>query len=357
MNKKIYFKQLEEDHFYKELKKEVSDYFKQNNHSEKANAVMIIKSISFAFLVAGLYLIILFGNPDPAYQILCLILLGIAMVGAGFNIGHEALHNAYSSNKPTNKLLGYTMDLLGPSSYLWKINHSAHHAFTNIHEMDGDIKDSQIVRLCPHSPYHPMHRYQIITIFFIYISFYLLFIYLFNTINMLGINLGGGKKIRHPRKEILKFIFFKLLYIAIWIAIPMIVLDLKVSVFICGYLILSGVIGSVFTIIFALAHTVEQADFPVPESNEKYSWAEHQLRTTCNFRIRNKLLEHYVGGLNYQIEHHLFPNICSIHYPKISSIVKRVAEKHRIPYYSSAGFLESVRSHFKLIWRLSRPDR
>lgn len=357
MNDYIQFKNLKEDSFYNELKEEINNYFKKNNYSEKANTTMVVKSIILALMVASMYFTILFVNLDLIYQIFCLVMLGISMVGVGFNISHEALHNAYSSSKIENQLLGYSLDLLGPSSYLWKINHGAHHSYTNIHGVDGDIKDSKILRLCPHSPFHPLHRYQVITVVLIYAFFYLLFIYVLNTLNIFGIGLGGTRKIKHSRKEIIKFIFLKLLYIFIWIIVPVTILNLTPLEFISGYLILSVVIGSIFTTVFALAHTVEQADFPVQKFNEKHSWAEHQLRTTCNFKIKSKLLEHYVGGLNYQIEHHLFPNISSIHYPKISPIVKSIAEKHNITYHSSKGFFYSIQSHFKLLWTLSKPYR
>jgi linoleoyl-CoA desaturase len=351
----IHFKPLRQDIFYQELLGEVNSYFKQTGLSSKADVKMIFKCLFLLLLVVGCYLLLLVGNLGLMGKISSIIILGISVVGLGFNLSHEALHNSFSKKKSLNRFLGYSLDLLGLSSYLWKINHGAHHSFTNFHGADGDIKDSKIVRLCPHSPYHPFHRYQVITILFIYSLFYLLLIYVFNTMNMFGVGLGGVRKIKHTWTEVVKFVFLKALYIFIWLVIPIYVMDLSISEFMVGYLLLSVIIGLIFTSIFALAHTVEAAAFPIPIQGKNYSWAEHQLRTTCNFSAGNKFLELYMGGLNYQIEHHLFPNICSTHYANISPLIKKVAAKHNIPYHQTEGIGSALKSHYSLLWKLSKP--
>ena len=114
--------------------------------------------------------------------------------------------------------------------------------------------------------------------------------------------------------------------------------------------------GIILALVFQPAHVVMETEFPEPdnEGSLEDNWAIHQFKTTSNFAPNNKVLGWYMGGLNYQVEHHLFPTICHIHYPAISKIVKATAEEYGVPYYSQKTFASAVKSHFQLLMRLGK---
>ena len=349
------FKKKEDDCFYKEIQEEVSAYFRYSKLSIKANSFMKIKAALLLIGVGSLYLIILLEKISAFLLPFALILLGILIISTAFNICHDALHNAFFQKSRKNRNLGYITDLIGPSSYLWNINHGKHHSYTNVHGMDGDIKDSSILRLCPYAPYKPMHRYQLVSVIFIYSSFFLILIYGLNMINITGRNFGNNQTVKHHPASIIQFVLLKLIYICIWIVIPISVMNLNFSQFITGYLLLNITISICFTLVFMVAHGTESVTFRRNDStNEEVSWAEHQIKTTANFKAKG-LVNLLLGGLNYQIEHHLFPNMSSVHYSKISPIVQKVCKKYQIPYHVNPSFFKALILHFRFLHKMSLP--
>ena len=109
--------------------------------------------------------------------------------------------------------------------------------------------------------------------------------------------------------------------------------------------------GIILAFIFQSAHVLEETDFFVPDEkiSVKNHWAIHQMKTTMNFSKKSAFLTWYVGGLNYQVEHHLFPNICHIHYPKIAPIVRSVAKEFKVPYLEHETFAQALSSHIGLM--------
>jgi linoleoyl-CoA desaturase len=129
--------------------------------------------------------------------------------------------------------------------------------------------------------------------------------------------------------------------------------------FAIGWLTMHLVAGGILGIVFQLAHVVEDTTHPEPDQAGRMSaaWMVHEMETTSNFGRYNRLLNWYVGGLNFQIEHHLFPKVCSIHYPAISEIVKATAAEHGIVYNEHATLRDAVRSHYRMLERLGRGRR
>jgi linoleoyl-CoA desaturase len=126
-----------------------------------------------------------------------------------------------------------------------------------------------------------------------------------------------------------------------------------------GFLIASMVTGFVISIVFQLAHTVEHTDFPMPEADTnkiENEWAIHQIQTTANFATRNKVISWLVGGLNFQIEHHLFPKVSHIHYPAISKIIKQTCEDFNIRYMEYPKMTQAIASHASYLRRMGRAD-
>ena len=123
-----------------------------------------------------------------------------------------------------------------------------------------------------------------------------------------------------------------------------------------GFLVLHFAQGLTMGLVFQLAHVVEGTSFPVPNKSGKMeeAWAEHQMRTTANFATHNKLSAFFLGELNRQIEHHLFPKVCHIHYGEISVIVKITALEFNLPYNENKTFLSALRSHFIILKKFAK---
>jgi linoleoyl-CoA desaturase len=117
--------------------------------------------------------------------------------------------------------------------------------------------------------------------------------------------------------------------------------------------------GTILGVVFQLAHVVEGTEYPLPDANGnmEQAWLYHEMATTANFAQRNKVLSWYIGGLNYQVEHHLFPQVCSIHYPKICGIVRETAEKYGVPYNNFPTLRDAMRSHYHMLKQLGRSEK
>jgi linoleoyl-CoA desaturase len=240
---------------------------------------------------------------------------------------------------------------------LWKITHNViHHTYTNIQGIDEDLEVSPLLRLSPESEHRRFHRYQHIyglatyslsTLFWVFAKDYK---YLFKN------DLGPYRDIRHPRGEVAKLLAMKVLYYVYMIVIPLLVLDILWWQFVIGFVAMHLTAGTILGVVFQLAHVVEGPEhFKAEGQVMEDTWLVHEMKTTADFGRGNRLLCWYVGGLNFQIEHHLFPKICSIHYPAISPIVETIAREHGIPYHSHATLRESIASHLRTLKQLGNP--
>jgi linoleoyl-CoA desaturase len=357
--RKVTFNNKVAREFSQSVKERVNAYFDDNGISRHANAQMIIKTLALVSLYVVAYLLIMMGNfPLWVMWMLCIV-MGIGMAGIGFSVSHDALHGAYSSNDKVNTALGLTFDLLGANGYIWKITHNVvHHTYTNIHQHDEDLEVAEFIRLSPHSEYKPIHRlqhilafpaYSFATVFWAFIKDYK---YFFKE------HLGPYENKSHPLKEWVILIVTKILYYTYTIALPLMLLDITFIQWLIGFMSLHMVAGIILGVIFQLAHVVEQTDHPQPDENAHIDnhWLIHEMETTANFARDNKLLCWYVGGLNFQIEHHLFPKVCSIHYPAISRIVEATAKEYGVPYHMNDTFLGAVASHYRVLKKHGQPD-
>ena len=284
--------------------------------------------------------------------------MGLGVAGIGFSIAHDALHGAYSWNARINGMLGLTFELLGASSYLWEIKHNViHHTYTNIHGMDEDLEVSPLLRLSPNSQHRSIQRYQHFYAFIAYSFSTLHWVFLKDYINISKRNLGPYRNISHPSGQIALLIGMKIFYYLYMIVLPLLLLDITWWQFVIGFMTVHILASVIMGVVFQLAHVVEgpahldSADGTLIED----AWMVHEMKTSANFGRRNKLLCWYVGGLNFQIEHHLFPKICSIHYPAISSIVERVARVHGIPYHHHPTLRSAIASHYRMLKWLGNP--
>jgi linoleoyl-CoA desaturase len=344
--------------FIDEVKRRVEEYFVSNGISPKAGPSMVAKTLIMLTVTFGAYGLILSQIVPPWGMLGLAVLMGIGIAGIGFGIAHDALHGAYSSRGWVNRILGYSFDLMGANGYMWKLTHNIiHHTYPNIHGIDDDLEASPLLRLSPEAELKPIHRYQHLYGFAAYSLSTLNWVFVKDYRQFLKRPLGPFQNPAHPASEVLSMIGMKLFYYGYTIVIPLLVLDIPWWQFLIGYLAMHLTAGTILGVVFQLAHIVEPTDHPVPDEEGRIgaAWMIHQMETTANFGGSNRLLSWYVGGLNYQVEHHLFPKVCSVHYPKISSIVRQVAAEHSVPYHAHDTLWAAVRSHYRTLKWLGQP--
>lgn len=339
--------------FHTDVKTRVNDYFKQNNISKNANAAMIIKSVFFIGAFIGLYFLIILGNLTPGILLTCIILIGMVQAFIGFNVAHDAIHGSYSSRSGINKFMGYWFNMIGANTYVWNVSHNkAHHTYTNIPGHDGDLEVAPgLVRVSPEEKKKPIMKYQQYYAFLLYGLASLSWVFRKDFVKFFQEKIGSIPNTKKPGKEIFKLFLWKAIYYALFIAVPLLVMNITLGQFLIGFLIMHFAEGLVMGLVFQLAHVVEGLEFPIPDDDGKLadSWAVHQMKTTANFSRKSSLAAFLCGGLNFQIEHHLFPNICHIHYPAISGIVKQTAHEYGVPYIENKTFISALRSHYKIL--------
>ena len=316
---------------------------------------MIAKTVIMALLTFGSYAMILTGWFTPLQMLGFCVLMGIGMAGIGFGIAHDALHEAYSSSRGVNRLLGWSFDLIGANGYMWKLTHNViHHTYPNIQGVDDDLEVSPLLRLSPEAPWKPFHRFQHIYGFFAYSLSTLNWVFLKDYRYFLRRDIGPYRDWKNPRGEVAGLVGWKLFYYSYTIVVPILVLAPPWWQFLIGFLAMHLTAGTILGIVFQLAHVVDHTEYPIAdqEGYMSHAWAVHQMQTTSDFARKSRWISWYVAGLNHQVEHHLFPKICSVHYPKISEIVRDVAKKYDVPYKQHPTLVAAVRSHFDVLKRL-----
>lgn len=342
--------------FYTALKTEVEAYFNQKHISQQGNWNLYLKTIIFLGLTVVLYTILVFFTPVWYIALPLCALLGMVLAFVGFNIMHDACHGSYSEKKWVNDLFGYSMNFLGSTSYIWKTKHNVvHHTYTNIDGVDDDIMKIPILRHCDTQPKLGMHRYQYIYSVLIYCLTIHFWVWLMDFIKYFSGKVVVTKFTGFTVKEHIIFWVSKIWYATAYIAVPWYFLGFPT--FIVGFLVMNAFFGVTMALVFQLAHVVEKVQFAeAKEGNVRIEkeWAVHQVETTCNFAVKNKIISWFLGGLNFQVEHHLFPKVSHVHYPELSPIVERVCQQYNVEYNYYPTMNEAIASHFKVMRDLGR---
>jgi linoleoyl-CoA desaturase len=342
------------------VRKNVNDYFRENGISTKGNAALAIQTAIMlsAYIVP---FVLIFIIPMNAWVIMGLtVLMGLGLAGIGMCVMHDAVHGSYSKKEWVNKLFGGTMYLLGSNVFNWKIQHNVlHHAYTNIEGHDQDIASRGPIRLSEHAPLKKIHRYQHIHAFFFY-GLMTISKLTRDFTQLIGYNKAGITRQHrvNPTVEYTKMVAIKIVYLFIFIGLPILFTPFSWWQVLLGFFIMHWTAGCILSTIFQMAHVVEGAEQPLPnESGEiENDWIVHELRTTSDFARNNRFLNWYIGGLNFQIEHHLFPNICHIHYRKIAPIVEKTAKEFGYPYNLKPTFAHAFASHVRRLKELGRKE-
>lgn len=357
---KVTFASPSKSIFFATLKNRVDQYFATNHKSRYADKAMVVKTIVLISAYVIPYLTLIVFTPHFVVSLFLWVVMGVAVSGIGMSVMHDANHGAFSKNPTVNKWLGYTINLAGAGVANWKLQHNIlHHTYTNVANVDEDIRDRGVVKLSPHEKVYDIHRFQWLYAFFFYGILTLYWVVLKDFFQYQQFIRSGVN--RRPKSEniqmLIGLILMKLIYFTIFFAIPTLIFHIAFSQILAGFLLMHFTAGLILTIIFQLAHSVEGTAYPLPDHHGVIAkdWAIHQLETTVNFSPRNKWLSWYIGGLNFQIEHHLFPKVCHVHYPKLAPIVKQTAEEFGLTYLENKTFFSALKSHVASLKRFGMP--
>lgn len=344
--------------FQRALRQRVDSYFQFTGRAERDCPQMYLKTACILGWTAASYLALVF-LAETWWQALPLaISLGLSMAAVGFNIQHDGSHHAYSAHRWVNRLMAMSLDLLGGSSYVWARKHNVvHHSFANITGHDDDINIGYFGRLSPHQQRLRMHRLQ---------HFYLWILYGFLPIkwqlyddfrDVITGRIGGQPFARPCGRDLVIFIAGKLLFLSLAFVIPLRlhpIIDVLVL-----YVAASFAQGVLLSVVFQLAHCAEEAAFPLPRPDTgrmESAWAVHQVESTVDFARNSRLLSWIIGGLNFQIEHHLFPRICHLHYRALSHLVEQTCREFGVKYAAHETLAAALTSHFRWLRRMGRPE-
>lgn len=346
--------------FSKVLNVRVNAYFKNHNEGRYANAEMILKSVCMFTLYFLPYAFILSGLFTAGWVFFLLqLVMGIGLAGIGLSVMHDANHGAYSRNRLVNRIISYSLNLVGANATSWKIQHNVkHHTYTNITDHDEDISPKGgIIRLSPNSGKKKIYKFQYIYAWFAYGLMTISWMVIKDVKQLIGYTRNGMLAKQQPVvKAWTWMITTKIFYFTYILVIPMLFSPFSWWMVLLGWIAMHYIAGVILAIIFQPAHVIEGNEFPLPDEKHlvNENWTIHQMKTTCNFAQSNKLLSWYAGGLNYQIEHHLFPNVCHVHYRKIAKIVRETANEFNVPYNSYKTFWSALVSHGKMLYSLGR---
>jgi linoleoyl-CoA desaturase len=285
-------------------------------------------------------------------------LLGYTLACIGFSVMHDANHGSYSTKPWLNDLLGMSMNFMGASSFFWKQKHNiVHHTYTNVDGIDDDIAKSPIIRQCESQKWVPAHKVQHLYLLPVYALSTIFWLFIMDFTKYFTRKIYTTEAWKMTPKNHIIFWATKILYVAFYMVIPIMVWGFLP--WLAGFFVLHAFMGLTLSLVFQLAHVVESTEFETIGLDEtkhiETAWAEHQIRTTANFSMNNAVISWFVGGLNYQIEHHLFPKVSHVHYPAISKLVEQKCKEYNLPYNHYPTLFGALASHFKVMKFLGKP--
>jgi linoleoyl-CoA desaturase len=350
--------EFENDHaFQLELRRRVEEYFRTTGRRQRDCWQMYVKTAILMASFVGLYVVLVFVADRWWQGLVLAVALGFSAAGIGFNVQHDGVHQAYSNSRRVNQLMAMTLELLGGSCYLWRWKHTVfHHTYVNITGHDTDIDLGILGRLSPHQKRLGYHRWQHVYLWPLYGLLAIKWQLLDDFRKLIS---GRIRNRRIPRPmgcELAMFVAGKAMFFTVAFGIPLLFHSVT-AVLVC-YGVAAVVLGTVLSLVFQAAHCVEEAEFPMPRENIgriARSWAVHQVETSVNFARRSRIVTCLLGGLNFQIEHHLFPRISHANYPAISRVVEEACRDFGVPYAEHRSFWAAMASHFRWLRRMGMP--
>lgn len=343
--------------FSAELKRRSDAYFDGPGGRRRDLPRMYLKTTAILAWFVGSWALLVFA-PVVAWQaVLLAISLGLAIAAVGMGVQHDANHGAYSSRAWINRGFGFTLDVMGVCSFIWRQKHNViHHTYTNVQGVDFDLDFGVIARLSPEQRLRPSHRYQHLYLWFLYGLLLPKWVFFDDFVILFSRKMGPHQLPRLNRKELALFAGFKVFFVGWAIVIPALYHPLwQVFVF---HLIAVYALGVTLAIAFQLAHCTEDARFPAPATGGHVTgddWAAHQVETTVDFAHDSPVVSFFLSGLSFQVEHHLFPKVCHLHYRALARIVAEVSAEHGVRYRNHATLRDAIGAHFRHLKKLGRP--
>jgi linoleoyl-CoA desaturase len=336
--------------FHAELKKRVNSYFEEKGASTTGNFQLYSKAILLGIGFIAVYVHLVFFTPPTFWAIVECVLFGGIVAAIGFNVMHDGAHGSFSKYRWLNHFAAFSLNILGGSSFMWNVKHNViHHAYTNVDGLDDDIDIQPWMRMSSTQKKYKLHRYQHIYFWLLYSMLYILWIFFMDYQKYFQRKIGVMPLKKMELKDHIYFWAFKVFNLILFIVLPIYMVGF--GSWLIGFLVFTLPAGLIISIVFQLAHTVEHTAFPMPNEHDKLEdeWAVHQIKTTANFATHNRLISWLVGGLNFQIEHHLFPKISHVHYPAISKIIRETCAEFDIQYVEYKRMRYAVASHVQFL--------
>ncbi|MGG9971239.1 fatty acid desaturase family protein [Ferruginibacter sp. SUN002] len=343
--------------FYQSLKAAVDKYFEDKKIKKTGDYRLYLKSFILIGTAIAAYSALMLTDVSTLTAILLCALSGFTFACIGFSVMHDANHGSYSTKPWLNDAIGLSANFLGANSYFWKQKHNIiHHTYTNVDGIDDDIAKSPIIRQCETQKWVPAHKVQHLYLVPIYAMSSIFWIFFMDFTKYFSRKIYTTDAWKMSAKNKLVFWLTKLGYLTFYIVLP--ILKFSFLPWLAGFFITHAVMGLTLSLVFQLAHVVEITEFENVALDEtkhlETAWAEHELKTTANFSMNNKIISWFVGGLNFQIEHHLFPRVSHVHYPAISKIVMEKCKEYNLPYNKYDSFFEALASHFRVMKSLGK---
>lgn len=342
--------------FHAELKKRINNYFEERGKSTTGNMTLYTKAIILLIAFVFVYVHLVFFTPVIWLAVLECVALGGIVAAIGFNVMHDGAHGSFSKYKWINRLAALSLNILGGNHFMWNVKHNViHHAYTNVDGIDDDINIQPWMRMSTTQKKYSFHKYQHLYFWLLYSLLYILWIFVLDYTKYFRSRIGSMPLKKMKVADHITFWSFKVVNLALYVGIPIYMVGFQT--WLVGFLIFSTLAGFIISIVFQLAHTVEHTAFPMPDAETgrlEDEWAVHQLKTTANFATNNKVVNWLVGGLNFQVEHHLFPKISHVHYPAISKIIRNTCIEYGIPYIEYPKTRYAIASHVSFLKQMGR---
>jgi linoleoyl-CoA desaturase len=336
--------------FTRELKQEVRALLARDPDGRFADRKTWWKAGFLLALNLSLYLGILLPGIGNGNRILLTLFFACSTLFLGLNVMHEAAHGNFSSDERVNRGLAFTFDLFGISSDLYLVKHiQFHHNYTNLFELDGDINEAPLIRMSEEQELWGLHRFQ---------AYYTPFLYslitvtwpVFDLLRLIDPKVGKKAFQRPSIRVISRILLLKAVHYTLALALPTLLIGFRETLLL--FSLFHAVLGTVLALIFQVAHVHESA---MCESGSRSTdWHLHQIRTSADFAVDQPWVNATFGGLNFQMIHHLFPNVSHRHFPVIRKIVIRLSREHGVRVHGFRTFGSAIWAHFRLLHRLGR---
>lgn len=292
----------------------------------------------------------------PAYargSLMWAVVLGVvravAVLGPGHSLSHLALFRDTATNVTFFRIVA---PILLTTQPVWRLTHVVHHHLYTL--TDADLQDHYPFKRVQRSqPRCWWHRFQHLYMW----PLYVLGLPVWQALDLVRAvgSLFTGQFLDRPfpLRHRVETLCGQTVTVFLHIVLPFLFLPPAEAALVA--FVANAVAGLLVVLQIVVNHEVTSTALEggaVPGTD----WGEHQVRTSHNYAMGSALALHLSGGLNYQIEHHLFPRVYYAHYPALSRIVRDACEELGLPYFSSPTFAAALGSHYSLLRVMGRPD-